>query len=174
MDFLGKLNRLYRDDEFLKVLYKSVNKEIELLQKLAEEANDQFFFNKLSLMLEFYENLLEITPSATQTVEDRRSAVQAHWKANGHNYIGLLQNIAESWKKGETIIDFVDGHIHIEFTNIYGVPRDLDTLLQSFEGTKPAHIGYVYKFKYLLKKDIHNTMTKTNMETHKKQDYTGV
>lgn len=173
MNLINKLNRLYRNDDFLKALFNAVNKEIEKLQNLTDEANDQFFFDKLTLMLEFYENLLGLTPTALQTIDDRRSAVQARWKASGHNYIGLLQKIAESWKKGETIIDFIDGHIHIEFTNIYGVPADLNTLLKSFESTKPAHIGYSYKFKYLLKENIHNLMTKTQMETHRKNEYTG-
>ena len=91
--------------------------------------------------------------------------------SNGHNEIKLIQKICDSWKNGEIEADFVDGKIQIQFIGSFGIPSDLDSLKESIEEIKPAHLPIAWLYRYLLKKEIHHVLAKAQMQTYKKHQF---
>lgn len=170
-DFINALNKLYRDDPFIIDIFASISIFFENLYTFLLEVKNQFFFDKLTLLLEDYEKWLAIKIKDTQTTADRCANVEARWKSKGHNSIELIQSVANSWNRGETKIEFINGKLRVEFINSYGIPADLETLKEAIDDVKPAHLGVEYKFKYLLKKDIHNVLTKAQMRLIKKSAF---
>ncbi len=121
----------------------------------------------------WWENLLKITDTAAN-ITDRQSKIKAKWQGNKKISITQIQKICELWQNGEIETDFIDGKIQIEFISSYGVPGNLETLQKSIEEIKPAHLPLTWLFKYLMKKEIHNVMTKSEMQTYTKNQYCNV
>lgn len=169
-DFVGALNKLYREDPFVLALFGAVKKVYDDMVALLDEVKAQFFFDSLTILLPYYEKILRLTPKAGQSIDDRRSAVEARWKSKGHNSIELLQAVANSWMRGETQIDFVGGKLQVKFVSHYGVPSHLESLKEALDVVKPAHLPVVYKFKYLLIKDVRRMKIK-DFRQHKISDF---
>lgn len=174
-DIIKLINAVYRNDDFINDFTEALRIVFQRLIDFCDAVKDNHFFDKLDENgLIWWEVRLKIIPSATQTLDDRRATVQAKYLSNGHNEIKLIQKICDSWKNGEVEADFVNGKIQIKFIGMYGIPSDLDSLKESIEEIKPAYIPLEWKYKYLLKKDIHNILTKTQMESYKKHQYCDV
>ena len=164
-EILKLLNKIYREDEYTQELLKPLDKQINKLDELIEAITNNFFFNKLDEDgCKWYEKLLGITPKSNQTIEDRRSSIQAKWLSNTHNDITLIQLVCDVWKYGDVAADFINGKIQITFVGEYGIPDDLEGLLRAVDLIKPAHLAYFLVYKYLLIKDIHEVKTIQEME----------
>ena len=118
-----------------------------------------------------YEQMLRITPKATQTLDDRRAAVEAKWKSAGHIDITLLQAIADSWRNGASAVTFEEGFLVITMISVLGVPEDLDTLLDAISAAAPAHLPLRCVLHYLLIRDIHEVMTLEEMQSTKLSNF---
>lgn len=169
MDFkaeiLKLLNKVYREDQYTNDLLQPLNAQIKTIDDVVNAIINNFFFDKLDIEgCKWYEKLMNITVRANQRIESRRSAIQAKWLSNTHNDILLLQRVCDSWKNGETEVDFIGGKIQIKFIGEYGVPDDLDSLLKTIGEVKPAHLAYYLVYKYLLIKNIHLVKTIKEME----------
>ena len=76
----------------------------------------------------------------------------------------MIQRVCDAWKNGEVEVDFVNGKIQIQFVGSFGIPSDLDSLKDSVEEIKPAHLDYLILFKYLLIENIHEVKTIEEMQ----------
>ena len=91
----------------------------------------------------------------------------------GHLLYGIT-NIDKMWLFGK--IKNLNGFITV-FSLIfggqvfYGVPSDLDALKESIEDVKNARLPLIWVYRYLIKREIHNKMTKLQMQTYKKGQY---
>lgn len=162
---LSLLNKDDRQDDLTQTLTNAVSTWLNFFQTKIQNTYYNFFFDKLTVDgCKYFEELMNITPSESQTLDDRRSTIWAKWLSNSHNCIELIQRVCNAWKRGEVVADFVNGKIKITFVGSYGVPDDLDTLKVAIGEIKPAHIGYEIILKYLLIKDIHEVKTIEEME----------
>lgn len=174
-DIINLINVAYRQDEFVNDFTGAVATVMNTIIAFCQSVHDNIFFDSLDNEgVEWWENMLAIIPLSSQTISDRRSKIQAKWLSKNHNDIELLQRVCDAWKNGEVEVGFVGGKITIEFVGGLGVPADLDSLKESIDEIKPAHLPYVLYFKYLLKKNIHHVLTKSEMETYKKSVYCNV
>lgn len=164
-DIITRMQANDRVCAFVQMFVGAVATWLEGMNAKIVEFASNFFFDTLTQDgVEYFEDLLKITPSDTQTLDDRRYAIQAKWLMNNHNSIALIQRVCNSWKRGEVEVSFTGGKIRITFVGSYGVPDDLDGLLVAVNEVKPAHIGYEIIYKYLLIKDIHEVKTIAQME----------
>jgi len=171
-DIIALLNKVQRKDAFLNDFTEALKIKFQAIIDFCESVrNNQFFDSLDNEGAAWWEDILNIIPTAAQTLTDRCSKIQAKYLSNGHNMIALIQRACDSWKNGETEADFVNGKIQVQFTASYGVPADLDSLKESVEEIKPAHLPVEWLYKHLLKKDIHKKMTKSEMQTYKKHQY---
>ena len=111
----------------------------------------------------YFERLLGLKGTG-QTLEDRRSAIQAAWLGPQKPTMSLIQSICDAWQKGGTQVKYEPGVIHIEFFGAYGTPQNLAALETALARTIPAHLRLIYSFKYLLIKEIHAVMTLAELE----------
>jgi hypothetical protein len=157
------LNRAYSIAEYLNALVKAVGMHLDKIYAQLLVFKNNLFFDLLNEEgCDWWEKLLYIEKAST--LADRRSRIKAKWNSNNHNCIDLIQMCCNAWKNGETKADFLNGKIVIQFVGNYGVPTDLDGLKVAIEEIKPAHLPYLFKFKYLLIENIHEVMTIEDME----------
>lgn len=174
-DIIALINVAYRQDEFINDFTSAVTSVMNNLTLFCQSIRNNFFFDSLDEEgAQWWEKLLSIIPTPTQTISDRRSKIQAKWLSKYHNDVDLLQRVCDAWKNGEVEVGFINGKIQIKFVGSYGVPSDLDALKASIEEIKPAHLPYLILYKYILKKDIHLVMTKSEMQSYKKNQYCNV
>lgn len=171
-DIINLINVAYRQDEFVNDFTGAVASVMNVLLQFCQSVHDNVFFDTLDKEgVEWWENLMAIIPTPSQTIADRRSKIHAKWLSKYHNDIELIQKVCDAWKNGEVVAGFVGGKIQINFVGGLGIPADLDSLKQAIDEIKPAHLPYDMLFKYLLKKNIHHVLTKNEMETYKKSVY---
>lgn len=162
---LNNLHSLLRNDPYIIEICTSSGIEMDLVIELATELYNNYFFDTMTWGTDILAKWMNITFSSSLTQEEKNSLIEARWKNNGKSDIDLLQNIANSWKNGDTIITFVDGKIQIKFSGEFGVPTDISGLQSEIEKAKPAHLIVEYLFKYLLIQEIDNVLTLTELET---------
>lgn len=166
-ELINKLHRNDRKSVFVQVLFGAIyNKMTEIYNYISGLKNEFFFDTLTEFSAKSYEKLMKITPYANASIEDRRSAIRARWRANGKNTIALIQDVCNSWQNGEILANFISGKVRLKFIGAYGMPSvsNLKALTEQIKEIIPAHIGYYFQYKFLLKKDIHNIMTKSEME----------
>lgn len=158
-DFINLLHKLYSGDNFVKDMFSAVANAINKIYDTIAAVKNEMFFDTMVYLVPYYEKIMKISTRADQSLADRRTVIKARWQSNGHNSIVLIQNVLNQWINGETTAEFIDGKIKITFHSIYGIPKDFQAILDTLSIIKPAHIGYLLNYKYLLVKDIHNVLT---------------
>lgn len=164
---LKSVSKFLKKDIVFNDFMKAVCFALEDAENAITETKNNFFFDKMNLKaILFMEELLKITPTNTQTLENRRDVIRARWRSYGHNSISLIQNVCNSWKNGEVEADFINGKIQLKFIGEYGVPEDLQDLINAINVIKPSHLAYYLIYKYLLIENIHEVMTLEELESH--------
>lgn len=149
-----RMNKLNSDDEMVRDLIDAIGGCMDSTDEENRQAIKDMFISTCSTeRLKEYEKETGIIPAASQSEEDRRSAVIAKWKSDNKCDIELLRITADSWKYGKTDIDFVDNKLQISF-NDKGIPTDLDGLKAAIEEVKPAHIDVIYVFIYTVWNEV--------------------
>lgn len=144
------LHQLYRADKWINELFNSVGLNLDNLATTVDEIYNNIFFDTATEQaIIYYEYELGIIPRAGQSLDDRRAVIRARWVGTGKVDMVLLQELANSWRNGATLIEFVAGKIHVKFISPIGAPNDLDALKAVFENTKPAHLAIYYTFMWL-------------------------
>ena len=165
-EIIKLLNKVDRLDKFVDTLLTPVGNRLYLFLNRINELYCTFYFDSLTEEgCEYYEKLLKITTEEGETLENRRSKIQAKWLSNNHNSINLIRSICSSWNDGEAEADFIDGKIVLQFVKTIGTPANLDSLLQAINEVKPAHIPILTLYRYLIIEEIHEVKTIEEMET---------
>ena len=163
---LQQLPRLYRKDPWIAALFSAAGFPADAVAPLiADLYNAQWFDTMPERYVAMHERRMGITPRASQTLADRRAAIEAKWKSNGKISLAALQAVADAWRNGETEISFPNGRIRVQFVGAFGVPEDMDSLKAAIRQAAPAHLPVDYVLKYLLIRDIHEKMTVSELET---------
>ncbi len=161
---LKLLHKIYRNDDFIKNFVNAASLVFNSCEEMIIRIGNLFYFDKLdSKSCEWWEKFLEIT-EISSSIESRRARIRAKWLSSAHNDILLIQAICDSWKNGEVEADFIDGKISLKFIGGYGIPKDLEGLVNAVNEIKPAHLPLLLIYKYLLIENIHLTKTIEEME----------
>jgi len=170
---LAQLNKLHRTDPWVNELFTASGLTLDAVAGLILGLYNSSWFDLLNEQwVKFYETKMGITPTATQTLPDRRSAIQAKWKSGGKIDLALIQAVCDSWLNGEVNAAFTGGTIQLTFNSIYGVPSDLQTLLNAVDDVKPAHLALAYVLKYLLISSV-QSMTLAEMDATPLNHFSG-
>ncbi len=162
---INLIHKIYREDDFINSFFNAEAKQIEKADNTINKLSTILHFNRLDADgCKWWEKLLKITDIAS-TISDRQARIRAKWISDGHNTAELIQNVCDSWKNGEVDVDFVDGKIKLTFDGDYGIPADMDGLINSINIVKPTFIALWIVYKYLLIRDIHEVKTIEQMET---------
>lgn len=163
-DLINNLHALYRQDEYIKEIFNSAGITLDNIESTMADIEQQYWLDTVTWGLSIWELILGIKANLNSSYEDRRSLVGAKWRGTGKADLYLLQVVANSWRNGSVLVEFVGGKIKLTFNGIYGIPTDLASLQAAIDDVKPAHLAIVYAFAYLFIADV-ESMTINELET---------
>lgn len=171
---IAQLHRLYRSDPWVEAVFQAAGFPADVVAELILGIYQSNWFDVMpEEYVRRYEAAMGLATGGPKTLEDRRAAIEAHWKSSGSITLAMLQGVADSWKNGEVRLSFTGGKIHATFVGSYGVPADLDGLKKALEEAKPAHLALVYAFRYLLIREIHGVKTLAEMDATPLNQFAG-
>ncbi|HIY53025.1 MAG TPA: YmfQ family protein [Candidatus Agathobaculum merdavium] len=172
-DMLQSLPVAYRRDAWVIALLGAVQAVDNGQRDAAREAADQLFLDSMTYVLPVEERIAGLTPGTGDTVEERRSVLQAKWRsATGICNVDMIQRVCDAWENGEVEVDYQPGEIVLRFVGAYGVPtaQALAALQAAVLEVIPAHLAVQYLYRYLLVREVHG-MTINELQSHTLHDF---
>ncbi|RYD01656.1 hypothetical protein N752_29195 [Desulforamulus aquiferis] len=128
---------------------------------------DQFFAPTATWALDIWEQELGLTSLAGKPIEQRRSLIISKLRGIGTITTELIKTVSEAYDGGTVEVTEQPEiyQISVEFFDTTGVPQNLLDLKGALEEIKPAHLAIRFIFKYLLIRDIHETMTINELQS---------
>lgn len=114
--------------------------------------------------LSLWETRYGITPPKTADIAARRSNILSRMRGTGTATTALVQSVADAWKNGEVKVGETAESVILTFVNTMGIPDDINALVRAVRAVVPAHLLIEYDFRYLLVRDVDNTMTLSQLE----------
>lgn len=172
LDILRNLPTAYRGDKWVRDLLGAVAALDDTQRAAAMETAAQLFPDSMTFILDVEERMAGLAGNAALTLEERRTALQARWRAAGKCDVELIQRVCDSWKNGEISVGFAKGVIVLTFVGAYGVPgaAKLAALQDAVEHTIPCHLAVSYLYRYLLVREV-DGMTLDELQGHTMHDF---
>ena len=169
---LRSLPVAYRTDKWVCDLLAAIQSLDEKQRESALETAAQLFPDAMTWILETEERIAGLEGNAALTLEERRTALQARWRAAGKCDVDLIQRVCDSWRNGEIEVGFAAGVIVLTFVGAYGVPETaaLAALQDAIEHTIPCHLATEYLYRYLLVREV-GAMTVDALQGHTIHDF---
>ena len=171
-NMLRSLPVAYRTDKWVRDLLGCIAALDEKQRESALETVEQLFPDTMTWILETEERIAGLEGNAALTLEERRTALQARWRAAGKCDVELIQRVCDSWKNGEISVGFAEGVIVLTFVGAYGVPEaaELAALQEAVDRTIPCHLAVSYLYRYLLVREV-DGMTLDELQGHSMHDF---
>lgn len=172
LEIIKQLPTAYRRDKWVRDLLGCIAALDEKQRESALETAAQLFPDAMTWILETEERIAGLEGNAALTLEERRTALQARWRAAGKCDVELIQRVCDSWKNGEISVGFAAGVIVLTFVGAYGVPEAaaLAALQDAIEHTIPCHLAVSYLYRYLLVREV-DGMTLDELQGHHIGDF---
>lgn len=172
LDILRNLPTAYRGDKWVRDLLGAVASLDDMQRAAAMETAAQLFPGSMTFILDVEERMAGLAGNAALPIEERRTALQARWRAAGKCDVELIQRVCDSWKNGEISVGFAEGVILLTFIGAYGVPEAgaLAALQDAIEHTIPCHLATEYLYRYLLVREV-DGMTLDELQGHPMHDF---
>ena len=136
---LKAINKMYRNDPWVRELYQSAGLQMQDIDILLDELLDNGFFDTVSERgLRIYEKDLGIV--AKGSIEQRRNIVQMLWNNSGKCTLEKIKAIIKTFVLDDVDVKFEDGLLKIEFYDssfVYAVNQ----IRENLTIVKPSHIG---------------------------------
>ncbi|MBW9158864.1 YmfQ family protein [Clostridium tagluense] len=126
--------------------------EINSLNNSAQDIINQCFVETATWGLVFWESFFGIATNLSKDINYRRTIINAKRRGIGTVTISMIKNVAESFNNGEVDVteDSANYSFKLTFVSNGGIPQNLSDLKTAIEQIKPAHLGVVYDFKYMV------------------------
>ena len=172
LDILRNLPTAYRGDKWVRDLLGAVAALDDTQRAAAMETAAQIFPDSMTFILDVEERMAGLSGNAALPIEERRTALQARWRAAGKCDVDLIQRVCDSWRNGEIEVGFAAGVIVLTFVGAYGVPEAaaLAALQDAIEHTIPCHLATEYLYRYLLVREV-DGMTLDELQGHHISDF---
>lgn len=99
-----------------------------------------------------WEQDLGLESYAGKPDDQRRSRVVSKLRGVGTVTVNLIKSVAEAYDGGT--VDVIDQpelyQLTIIFIDTRGIPPNIEDLKEALEEIKPAHLGVVYQYRYLI------------------------
>lgn len=170
LDILRNLPTAYRGDNWVCDLLAAIQSLDDTQREQMLDITQQLFPGSMTWALAIEER--DAGLASTGTLEERRTALIARWRAAGKCDVELIQRVCDSWKNGEISVGFAKGVIVLTFVGAYGVPEaaELAALQDAVEHTIPCHLAVSYLYRYLLVREV-DGMTLDELQGHHISDF---
>jgi uncharacterized protein YmfQ (DUF2313 family) len=167
------LPKFYEVSRQMQELMNTEGKEFGDIRNNITEVLDQFFIETATWDLERWEKQLKISVDLSKPISERRSVVKSKIRGVGTVKVSLVKNVAESYDRGEVEVTEQTElyQFTVKFIDTLGAPPNIDDLKTAIEEIKPAHLGVIYEYKYLLVEQIHKVMTISDIQTRPLTDF---
>lgn len=163
---LDKVNAMNSCDPMVQEVLKAIGISLDnTAEDITSVFSNLFFATCSEEMLSFYESEAGISPQPGQSLNDRRSALEAKWKSSGKVDLKLIQSVANAWRK-DAVADYKEGIIQITFTTSWGEPDELPAIEKALDEVKPAHLPVKFMTRYLSVSNV-NSITIAELEKQK-------
>lgn len=146
-NILKFINKIFRNDEITKHIAKISQTELENIEIKITDIYNNMFLQSSTWGLDIFEKELDLEYIEDKTIDERKSIISAKWRGAGKLTLELIQDTVKAYTNNTVIVRF-DGKIILDFTNKIGKPKDINSLINSIEDIKPAHLGVEYIFKF--------------------------
>lgn len=171
---LNQLHWMIREDPWVQEIMLAAGATLDQLAERILAIYNSADFNRMNVTyIRYYEKLLGLKSSESETLENRRSAIQAAWGVAKKPSLSSVQSICDGWEKGGIICSYESGTLTLDFIGGVGVPSNIDSLISAIEQIVPPHIAINYGFNYLLIYQIHEVMTINEIESTKLSNFAG-
>lgn len=169
-NMLRSLPVAYRTDKWVCNLLAAIQSLDDKQREQMLDITQQLFPGSMTWALAIEER--DAGLASTGTLEERRTALIARWRAAGKCDVELIQRVCDSWKNGEISVGFAEGVIVLTFVGAYGVPEaaELAALQDAVDRTIPCHLAASYLYRYLLVREV-NAMTLDELQGHTMHDF---
>lgn len=169
-NMLRSLPVAYRTDKWVCDLLAAIQSLDNTQREQMLDITQQLFPGSMTWALTIEER--DAGLPSTGTLEERRTALIARWRAAGKCDVELIQRVCDSWKNGEISVGFAEGVIVLTFVGAYGVPEaaELAALQDAVDRTIPCHLAVSYLYRYLLVREV-SAMTVDELQGHTMHDF---
>lgn len=171
---LNQLHWMIREDPWVQEIMLAAGATLDQLAERILAIYNSADFNRMNVTyIRYYEKLLGLKSSESETLENRRSAIQAAWGVAKKPSLSSIQSICDGWQTGGIICSYEPGTLTLDFIGGVGVPNNIDALISSLEGIIPPQIAIRYNFNYLLISEIHEVLTLNEIESIPLSNFAG-
>lgn len=122
----------------------------EVFDKLGLELSDLFLQvlpqTSTEWGLAFWEKRVGITTNTSKSIEERRAKILAKLNTKGTTTVEVIKQICKSFVSNVEIVQHnSEYYFEVNLLSTTGFPYALDSLYDSVEIAKPAHLGVKYK-----------------------------
>lgn len=154
----------YYDDPNTAAILNALERAGDRLLAAVEDNLQQMNIATATWGLPLWENRHGIEPAGTSDPDARRSTVMAKIRGTGTVTAELVQSVADAWESGAVLVSETVQGIVLTFVDQYGIPNDINALVETVRASIPAGLLIEYGLRYLLISDVHDTMTLGQLE----------
>lgn len=150
MDIIKTIGKVARNN-YLAAFFNALEKE-NIKSELSIEELKKFtlFLLGNEEIIKKWESYLELADMPNWSLQDRRERIIYTLNSNETCTVEFLKKQALTFTNGEidVIEDFANYHFVIQFTNMLGVPPNIENFREMVNVNKPAHLTYEIKYRY--------------------------
>lgn len=149
MNLIEWLPSYYKKSQEVNNLQESISIENEKLKKYLEEVTKQFFVDTATWGIDYWERQLALQVDPKESLDIRKARIKTRLRGTGTTSIEMIKNVCKSFVNGKVaIIENQDYSFIIKFTDVKGIPSNIEYLRTSIEKIKPAHLNFSFQYLY--------------------------
>jgi len=144
------LPKYERTNKLIVEILRAIAIELDKLTMETEQNYSELFIDTAIRALSIHERDLGIQNS-TLTNRQRRELIIAHYRATLEQTTDeTIKNVASAFGNGEVEINptVTDGVFEIKFVGSFGIPDNMQGLMDTLDVILPAHLGVIYTYIY--------------------------
>lgn len=171
---LNQLHWMIREDPWVREIMLAAGTTLDQMAERILAIYNSADFNRMNITyISYYEKLLGLKSSESESLENRRAAIQAAWGVAKKPSLSSIQAICDGWETGGIICSYEPGTLTLDFIGGVGVPNNIESLISSLEQIVPPQIVIRYNFNYLLISEIHEVLTLDELESIPLSNFAG-
>lgn len=145
------LPNYYEDIREARAIIDPESEEFEKLNENIRDVLSQFFVDKATWGLSYWERAFSVPVDESKPIEQRRSVIKSKMRGAGTVTIGLIEEVAEAYDNGDVDVTYDHARytVTIKFISTKGRPPNIEDTERALRDIIPAHIAIDFVFTYL-------------------------
>lgn len=138
-------------------IFTAASKQFDFIGTAQQNNEFELFIDTAVRSLQIHARDLGISIGSGLTLAEQRELIIAYYRAVlEQTNEESIKNVASSFSGGTVEINPTeeDGVFEMKFVDTWGIPSNMDGLKSAIDVIIPAHLKFVYKFSYVLIRDV--------------------